>query len=533
MKKIVADRYVHVVMALLVGVGVFLFWWKAYPHALSYQEQYQLFLFDGDYFFSRLAVAGGMADYIGEFLTQFYYYPWLGAVVIALLFVGLYLLISSTSRHCIIACIPLALLLWHMGDENVLLSYVVALSAALLVAQLMRRVPQWADVVMVPLFYWLFGPMVLLYGALRVVRKGWRGLWILAWAVCVEFIAYFTMLGQWPIETVLLTMCYYRTPMQNPVLQMVIPVVIVLVLLIPAIRQKTVRRLFAVAQLLVLAVLCYGAVTIGFDLDKYELIRQDYLIRNERWGEVIEHAQRYQVRTPFSSVSVNLSLAMTRQLADRMFSFYQSGTDALIMPRLRDMTSDLPSAEAFWRLGMVNSAQRYMFDIQESILNGKKSGRCTQRIAECMIVNGHYTPARKHLALLKKTLFYCSWALKAEQIMSKEAWVNTHPVWGKLRKLRYRSDMLYSYPELEKMLGLLFVNNPENKMALDYMMGQLLLNGNVHDFMQYMSWVQQYGGYSSMPVGYRDAVNCIQQQGRVTGSPYANYVRQMQIHRDE
>ena len=117
--------------------------------------------------------------------------------------------------------------------------------------------------------------------------------------------------------------------------------------------------------------------------------------------------------------------------------------------------------------------------------------------------------------------------------MSKEAWVNTHPVWGKLRKLRYRSDMLYSYPELEKMFGLLFVNNPENKMALDYMMGQLLLNGNVHDFMQYMSWVQQYGGYSSMPVGYRDAVNCIQQQGRVTGSPYANYVRQMQIHRDE
>lgn len=46
-----------------------------------------------------------------------------------------------------------------------------------------------------------------------------------------------------------------------------------------------------------------------------------------------------------------------------MFDFYQSGDDALIMPRMRDLTSNLPSAEAYYRLGLVNSAQRYMFDI--------------------------------------------------------------------------------------------------------------------------------------------------------------------------
>ena len=242
---------------------------------------------------------------------------------------------------------------------------------------------------------------------------------------------------------------------------------------------------------------------------------------------MIERAQRYQVRTPFSSVSVNLALGMTRQLADRMFDFYQSGPDALIMPRFRDMTSDLPSAEAFWRLGLVNSAQRYMFDIQESILNAKKSGRCTQRIVECMIVNGHYATARKHLALLKKSLFYRSWAEQAERIMSKEAWVDTHPVWGRMRKLRFKNDMLFSYPELEKVFGLLFINNPENTLALDYMMGQLLLKGNVYDFMRYMSWVQQYGGYRSMPVGYRNVVEGVQQPTGMAGSSYARYMQQM------
>ena len=77
------------------------------------------------------------------------------------------------------------------------------------------------------------------------------------------------------------------------------------------------------------------------------------------------------------------------------------------------------------------------------------------------------------------------------------------------------------------MMGLLFINNPDNKMALDYFMGQMLLKGDIQGFMHYGSWVQQYGGYMQMPVGYQDAVKCIQNQGNVPGSPYAEYVKRM------
>lgn len=163
---------------------------------------------------------------------------------------------------------------------------------------------------------------------------------------------------------------------------------------------------------------------------------------------------------------------------------------------------------------MVNSAQRYMFDTQESILNARRSGRCTKRIAECMLVNGHYQTAAKQLGLLKKSLFYRAWALEAEQMLGNEAKINAHPVYGKLRRLRYKESFLYSYEEMDKMLGILFQNNPENKMALDYFMGQMLLKGNVQGFVQFMGWVQQYGGYRQMPLGYQDAMRCIQSQGR-------------------
>ena len=62
--------------SLLAGVVIFLFWWLGFPQALNYQEQNQLFLFSSDYFYNSLHIAGGLADYISEFIVQFYYVPW-------------------------------------------------------------------------------------------------------------------------------------------------------------------------------------------------------------------------------------------------------------------------------------------------------------------------------------------------------------------------------------------------------------------------------------------------------------------------
>ena len=58
-------------LSILFGVAVLLFWGSVYPAHISYQEQFQLFLFDADYWWERIVVPGGLADYIAEYLTQF------------------------------------------------------------------------------------------------------------------------------------------------------------------------------------------------------------------------------------------------------------------------------------------------------------------------------------------------------------------------------------------------------------------------------------------------------------------------------
>lgn len=493
-------RYGNWVLSVLVGIGIFLFWYVFYPHALSYQEQYQLFLWTGDYFMERVNVPGGLADWLGEFIVQFYYVEWLGALLLALLFVVLQWLTARLlpPKWWLLSVLPVVLLWWLMGDINVLLSFPVAVVLALFAAWIMGKLVKpdklvilvMIELLMIPLLYWLIGPAVWIYILVRVCQLGWKHLWLAGWLVAVQLIAYAWLLPQWPLQQVLSGLNYYRIPLHYPQLK-------------------------------------------GYDKEMYELIRQDYLVRNEQWDEIVKRAQQYQVKTPFSSVCVNLALSKKRQLADRMFDFYQSGDDALIMPRIRDLTSMLPSAETFWHLGMVNSAQRYMFDTQESILNGRKSGRCTKRIAECMMVNGHQKTAAKQLALLKKTLFYRGWAKEAEALMKDKEKMDKHPVYGRLRQLRYKENFLYSYEEMDKMFGLLFMNNNGNKMALDYFLAQMLLKGNLQGFQQYLGLAQQYGGYREMPLGYQDVMRCIQAQGRVPDSPYAKYVQRMMERRGE
>ena len=557
-------------MSVLLGIGVFLFWLLGYPYALTYQEQYQLFLFSSDYFVERISIAGGLSDYLGDFVAQFYYVPWMGALALALLAVAIQQLTMlngqrgavkgqrskvrgtryevrgtrcedalntqrstlntqhstlnaprSTLHAQLFSFVGPLLLLHLMGDESVLPTYQVAMVMVLLASLVFSRVKWYWEVLLVPCLYWAAGPMCWLYVVLHVILRGWKWAWTLVWLLAVECVAYVTVMQQWPPESVLFCMNYYRTPMQMPLLMAIIPLAIALVVLLSRFRLSNKIALPLGVGCLVLAVVYIPS---GYDADKYELIRQDQLIRQERWDDIIERAQKHVVKTTFWSNSVNLALSQKRLLAERMFDFYQSGEDALAMPPHRDLTSNLPTAEAYYRLGLVNAAQRYMFDIQESILNGKKSGRCTKRIVQCMLVNGHYKPAAKQIAILKRSLFYSSWAEEAEKCLFKDSMVEGNAELGRLRKIRFKDDFLFSYGEIEKIFGLLFINNPENKMALDYFLAEHLLKGNVQQFMQYLQWAQQYGGYYAMPAGYQDAVRCIQSQGRESGK-YGEYVQ--------
>lgn len=523
-------------LSLLFGVAVVIFWAVPFVGGLCFQEQYQMFLFDTGYFLERIVLPGGLADYISEFLVQFYYMPVLGGAIIALLLMGIQaavwgLMKQYGARHdfpgYLLSFLPSIALWCAMGDQNVLLSFVVALFGALVIGWIHNRfhnrlVKVGFELVSTALVYWFLGPVVFLYAALMIgdtlknaKQKGnvFSGI---DYSVCIlvltiAWILLTTQTLQYPLYRIFAGLNYYRYPgaiSPLPFVVMVWAVVIPFLGMIPC-RQKSLQKLQQSKVVIVLSyvlaiVASWFGIKASFDEMTYELIDYDFLVRTEQWDKIIEKAEKKPATTPLSVSCVNLALSQKGMLADRLFEFYQNGGEGLFPTFTRDMISPVSTAEIFFRLGMVNDAERYMFEAQEAIPNYRKSARLTRRIIECDIINGNYKVAAKLLRRLQKTLFYSNWANQTMALLGNEKAINRHPIYGKLRKYREKKqDFLFSDREMDQMLGLLFLNDNHNKMAYEYLMCYELLQRDMEKFMQYYP-LGRFVGYDHIPRTFQE-----------------------------
>ena len=467
------DRRYRIALTTLLGAAVFAFWMWLYPQALNYQEQNQLFLLTWDYLRERLSLPGGLADWLSEAMVQLFYVRWAGALVLA----GLAVLLQQAVWRAAgkerslyaLSFIPSLLLLIHMGDVEVLISYPVALLLAVSVCPLFAKAG-WHRLWLIPLGWWLVGPVIVV-SVLYSVLKGRKvaDLAMLGWLAVTFFVQYRLPAAQYPLRDALFGLNYYRLVESLPALQWIIPTVTLLCICLCGLELRL-RKPFTVDALICLllaAGTCFG-VRLAYDKDTYEVLAYDWLIRHEQYQKVLYRAEKYQPRNPVSACSVNFCLFAQGQLESRLTEFYQCGTEGLVLPAIRDNLSDITSAELLWMMGMPNITLEYFFDLQESIQNGRKSGRFMRRIAEGNIVNGWYDRAERYLDILEKSLFYRRWAREQKNLIQDESRVAADPVYSYIRSVRFRDDFITQYNALDLMMALLYNQNKNNFMAAQY-----------------------------------------------------------------
>lgn len=469
------------IASAIFGVAVFLIWWLLYPGLSGLQEQNQLFLFTWDYFIERIVVSGGLADYIAEFITQFNYVPLLGEALIALLLVVFQRsMASSIGRNdwYMLSFIAPVMMLVYMGNIYVMLCYLVALIIAIQLCALYRRRPGivWAGTVTV-MGYWLIGPAVFVFTLYAAIReRNLKSLALVGLAVLAVVVSRWTYMEQYPWKTLVFGVNYYRMALTVPVMQVVIALTAIL---LPSVAD-TLPEVKAMGNIVVGVLVSAGGILglyFSYQKDSAEIIAYDQMVRHEDWEGILKRAEKYQPNSELGAVSVNLALFMSGRGAE-FPRFKQFGTRGLIMPRERDFISNSSSCEVFWRLGMVNESLRYAFDTQESLVNNRKSGRWMSRMAECQILNGRYDVAEKYLDMLSCSLFYRKWANDRKNCLRNEEAVMSDPIYAYLRTVRFRDDFLYYYPEMDKMLAILYHQNKNNILAAWYYKAWTVLKNN-------------------------------------------------------
>jgi hypothetical protein len=542
--------------SLAFGVAVFCFFAFVYPFHLNYQEQYQMFLFSWDYFLNYFAKPGGISDYIGNFFTQFYFYSWVGAIIIAALLVVLQRIVWFISKKSGVKQVlfPLtvlpSLLYWGLlCDENYLLGGLIAMLLvscfiALFVTIKQVTVRLGFALASIPVLFWIAGgafvllPLFFLFFELlrRTLKVSYLIVFIIVagiWSYTVPTMCRWLFL-QYPLRQVWIGTDYFRDPVNFPasvglIAFLLLSVPFVLYYFSNLVKHNYSNILFVI-QVVVLVSGGYFIIRHSVDLDKEEVMAYDFNCRMRKWNRIIAMAEKKTPTTPLSVACLNLALAKEDLLGERMFKYFQKGVGGLMPDFVRDCTIPMIAGEVYYHLGFINTAQRFAFEAMEALPDYQKSSRAIMRLAETNIINGNYAVAAKYLHLLQKTFYYREWATNALATIKDEKLVNLHPEWGWLRKCRTQKDFLFSEGEKEMMLGTLFEQNRSNRMAFEYLMACTLLTKDIKHFLQYFPLGESLR-YRTIPKSYQEIlylawVNTNKDSSRNIPYPISNSVKQ-------
>ena len=501
-------KHIHYIYTLLFGVSALLFFGLAYPHHLHYQEQYQLFLFDSSYIWDVIALPGGVADLLGRFSTQFFLYAWVGATIIAILLSVIQLLtlgLANWGRFYGLSYVP-AFLLWiFLLDENALLggvwAVVLTLSASLAIDKMAdgwtRRI---LTAMLIPFLFWIAGPVSIVFCILQI-RRANHFIWNIA-----------TML-LFVLMPLVLAHClpvldgslwrgihYHRYPTVIPTMLWMAVLALVILLGVKGVKgvqgvkdECTCRYkshtpndiLLTFASFAVVAVVMAVMVWKNSNFKAEKTMKYDFMACHQQWNRILNTIDEEKPNNQIGVTVQNLALAKQGTLLNKMFEYNQNGMLGLLPDVQRDATSPMPTAEAYYHLGLTNIAQRTVFEAQEAILDFQKSARCFKRLAQTNLINGDYEVARKYLMILKKTLFYSDWANETITLLGNEKAIANHPEYGTLRTFAIKNDFLFSDNATPEILERLYLSNKKNKLAYQYMMASFILTGDRESFYKY------------------------------------------------
>ena len=520
-------KFSHFLYTLLFGVAVFLFFGWAYPHHLHYQEQYQLFLFDCSYVWEIVKLPGGMADLLGRFCTQFFLYAWVGALIIALLLSAVQLLtlrLTNWGRFFGLSFVPSFLLWLFLLDENALLGGVWAVLLTLLATWAFNKLPSgWTRRILliaaIPILYWMAGPVCVLFFLLQaphltsrpspLTSHPWMGFTIPLLLLAVMPFILSSCLPV-PTDNLWYGIHYHRYPTEFPTLLWLATLsIFVLIFIVRAFHRS--RKSLEGGQLFTILFSLYTFLLMGLlvwknsNFKAEKVMQYDFMASHQQWNRIIETINTDKPNNQIGVTVQNLALAMRGLLADHMFEYNQNGIFGLLPEVKRDATSPMPTAEAFYQLGMANFAQHAVFEAQEAILDYQKSARCYKRLAQTNLINGNYDVARKYLMALQKTLFYSDWANETLSLLGNEQAIAKHPEYGHLRQMAFKDNFFFTDHVTPEMLQLLFSGNKNNRLAYEYLMAEYLLTGDLDNFANYVGWGEQLG-YTAIPRHFQEAL---------------------------
>ena len=448
--------FIGTAVAMLVAVIILTVCEK---HLLWKVQELNLFLDTTLFFRDQMVVSGGMLTYLGTFFTQFFYYPWMGVLMLAAWWVLLMWLTKRafriSDRWMLLLLVPVALLLLTIVDLGYWIYllklrghvFVATMGASAAVALLWgyRCIPvKYGLRTVYIVFSCAVGyPLFGIYGLAATLLMGiWS--WTLpgnrTFAIADSVVAVLCVIA---VPLLCYHYVYYQTNIAN-IYWTALPLffiteqyhlyyipyyLLVLFFLVLVITYKYRVTLakgemkcarWIVTQLVLIAVVVAGVAVFWFKDENYhrELAMQ-HCIEQTDWDGVLKEASAQRDEPTRAIVMMqNLALARLGRQGNEMYS-YKNGSKKSNAPfpmRMMMVVGDL----IYYQYGLLNYCNRLCMELGVEFDFRAENYKYMIRCAVLNNANdrGHEKQqARKYIGILKHTLFHAQWAEHAEQLL--------------------------------------------------------------------------------------------------------------------
>lgn len=465
-------------------------------------QQHNVFLDTALFFKQQMVVPGGMLSYLGAFLTQHFYYPWAGVILLCSLWLLLMWLTNRAfnipEKWKVVTLIPVAILLLSNMDMGYWI-YVIKLRGYFFVPTL--------GVTAATALLWAFRET-----SSFTFSKGKGNLWLRAAFIVLAALVGYPLMGVYALaavvlmgvlaicetdrmvvwhkwllslvallSVVLIPLMYYRFVYHETnlidIYRTALPVFAVsesypkyyipyyalalcfLLLTVTSRKRRaailpisgkaphtgqkpTVKRLISQIPKLCVLVAIVGCVYHYWYKDAnfhHELSMQRYVEKTDWEGVIKEGTKLSGEPTRAIVIMHNLALSRLGRQCDEMYKF-PKGSKKLNTP-LPVYMYHVAGRMMLYQYGLINECHHVC--MEEGVEYGWNV-EILQYMARCAILNHETQAARKFLDILRKTCYYGRWADHMEKLLNDPAFLTQDRETGSITHMMHYEDRLGS-----------------------------------------------------------------------------------------
>jgi len=517
------DTYISLGIFFLAAFGYFFF---VANYVLYFQETQALFVFSWDYIDKFLHKPGGLLEYAGRFITQFYAGRITGSLILTVILTlpGVILLsihrrkFQSYSLSLFSILIPSWLLMlmqanyYHLVEYNIGIILILAYYLFSVLSD--NKYFKILVIILWPLFYYLAGAYALIFALMHIIQslfsdKGSRryiDAFFMLLVAAVSFLVFWKILFFQPVEHIL----FFPLPLlENTVYKFTFFMMVCYLIFFPVIYSSGIsekfnwlnKRIYLFLSVVFLSISSLFILVKIYNPQTARVIELERLIFNEKWDEAIKFQEKRPARNLIGEYFYNVALSETGRLCDRLFIGNQDfGSGSLVLPWGDEHLNR--GAYFYYSVGLTNEAHRWAYE--EMVVYGYRPQNI-KLLAKTSLINGDFRMARRYINILKRTIYYRDLASGYEKMADNPDLISSDPeLFGKSMILP-KSSFFIQFNEPQNNLPLLLSSQPENMKAFEYYMAGLLLTKNVEAVMNNVGKMKE-AGYTLIPRFIEEAV---------------------------